>query len=101
MLYATIIRICFNSADKYSRLVSSKETIKNFVGSAVKFLKDRRFDGLDVDWEYPRNETDKLGFTTLMYDLKKAFKSEGFLLSTVNLSSQLESGPKLVYTYIL
>jgi len=45
-------------------------------------MKEHRFDGLDVDWEYPRNETDKQGFTNLMNELKMAFEQDGFLLST-------------------
>ncbi len=82
--------------------MSSQENIRNFVNSVVKFLKDYRFDGLDVDWEYPRNEADKLGFTNLMNALKKAFEQDGFLLSAAipTDDSTLETGNYTFYQHV-
>jgi chitinase len=52
-------------------MAKTKKTRLNFVEKAVHFLKKHRFDGLDLDWEYPANrETedrpeDKFFFTEL------------------------------------
>ena len=39
----------------FSNVVSSDATRANFVSTAVTFLKNHKFDGLDIDWEYPCN----------------------------------------------
>ena len=40
--------------DKYSRLVNSPSARENFVRTIVKFIEQYNFDGLDLDWEYPK-----------------------------------------------
>lgn len=40
-------------SDNYSRLVANAERRKRFVESATDFVLRYRFDGLDLDWEYP------------------------------------------------
>jgi GH18 family chitinase len=46
------------SATRYSR--------QTFIYSAIPFLRDRQFDGLDVDWEYPKGSDDKKNFVLLL-----------------------------------
>ncbi|XP_046656308.1 probable chitinase 10 [Daphnia pulicaria] len=66
---------------KYSKLVSSTANINTFVTSAVTFLQQFKFDGLDLDWEYPSTAADKTGFKNLIVALRNAFQSSGYLLS--------------------
>ena len=43
-----------SEGSKYSRLVSSPASRAAFIDHAVKMLKEYDFDGLDLDWEYPK-----------------------------------------------
>jgi chitinase len=38
---------------RFSKLVADPETRQNLVRSAIKYLRQHQFDGLDLDWEYP------------------------------------------------
>lgn len=37
----------------YSRMVADSQHRKHFVKSATDFVLRYKFDGLDLDWEYP------------------------------------------------
>lgn len=39
----------------FINIVSSSTNMDLFVSTSVTFLKNRKFDGLDLDWEYPSN----------------------------------------------
>jgi chitinase len=79
-----------SAGDKYSRMVSSTSARINFVNTVVAFLQEHNFDGLDLDWEYPRcwqadcnagPASDKVNFANLVRELRAAFRPHGFLLS--------------------
>ena len=70
-----------NINDKYSQMVSTSENIKVFVDSVLHILNEYGFDGLDMDWEYPRSEADEIGFTNLLAALKNAFAPFNYILS--------------------
>lgn len=40
--------------DKYSRLVNNLEARARFITNSVQFIEKWGFDGLDLDWEYPK-----------------------------------------------
>lgn len=46
------------SATRYAR--------QTFIYSAIPFLRDRGFDGLDIDWEYPKGTEDKKNYVHLL-----------------------------------
>ncbi|GFO23017.1 acidic mammalian chitinase [Plakobranchus ocellatus] len=37
----------------FTAMVSSKSGRDKFINHAIKYLRNNRFDGLDLDWEYP------------------------------------------------
>ncbi|PNF16877.1 putative chitinase 10 [Cryptotermes secundus] len=77
--------------DKYSRLVNSPSSRANFIRTVLEFIEKYGFDGLDLDWEYPKcwqvdcnagPDSDKEGFAALVQELSSAFKPKGLLLSS-------------------
>jgi chitinase len=69
----------------FSEMARSVENRKKFVESVVRFIKEYKLDGLDIDWEYPGMTgignpyipEDKENFTSLMRELKEAMNEIG------------------------
>ena len=55
----------------FSNMVQTPESRSVFVKTAVDFLKKNKFDGLDIDWEYP---------CKLVIELKYYIKKTQFFL---------------------
>lgn len=43
-----------SAGDKYSRLVNNPAARARFIKHVLGFLEKYNFDGLDLDWEYPK-----------------------------------------------
>ena len=39
----------------FSKMVATNSSRQEFTMSTIKFLRDHKFDGIDMDWEYPAN----------------------------------------------
>ncbi len=79
-----------SEGDKYSRLVSQKSSRSAFIEHALQFIEQYNFDGLDLDWEYPKcwqvncdrgPPADKENFAAWVKELKMAFRPKGLLLT--------------------
>lgn len=73
-------------SDNFSNVAMTEVTRRAFADSAVKFLREYQFDGLDIDWEYPveggedsnsRAPEDKENFTLLMKTIREALDAAG------------------------
>ncbi|XP_032522084.2 chitinase-like protein 3 [Danaus plexippus] len=73
---------------KYSVMAANPTLRRNFVTSALNFVKSYGFDGLDVDWEYPNRrdsvngQADIDNFTQLLKELRAEFDKDNLLLSS-------------------
>lgn len=45
---------------------STRYARQTFIYSAISYLRDRNFDGLDIDWEYPKGGDDKKNYVLLL-----------------------------------
>lgn len=58
--------------------------MNQFVYEAIEFLREYKFNGLDVDWEYPRGSEDKVAYVNLLRELRIAFEGTDLLVRYVN-----------------
>ena len=79
-----------SEGDKYSRMVSQPSSRATFIRAAVEFIEKWGFEGLDLDWEYPKcwqvdcslgPAADKENFAALVRELREEFTPRGWTLS--------------------
>jgi chitinase len=69
-----------NSAEGvFEAATATAAGIETLAESMVAFVRRWDFDGLDVDWEYPDNNTEKANFTTLIQKLRSKLDAAGLL----------------------
>ncbi|XP_001604515.2 probable chitinase 10 [Nasonia vitripennis] len=61
---------------KFKEVSSTRYARQTFIYSAIPYLRERGFDGLDMDWEYPKGGDDKKNFVLLLKELREAFEAE-------------------------
>lgn len=70
----------------YSILSASPERRARFVKQVSEFIRKYKFDGLDLDWEYPTQRggdpADKQNFVSLVRELRKEFNNHRLLLTS-------------------
>jgi len=62
--------------ERFKSMASNKYNRRVFIFSAMDYLRERNFDGLDLDWEFPRGNDDKKNFVELLKELREAFEAE-------------------------
>ena len=60
---------------KFKEVAETRFSRQTFIFSAIPFLREHNFDGLDVDWEYPK-ASDKENFVAYIKELREAFEFE-------------------------
>lgn len=51
---------------KFKEMSATRYSRQTFVFSAIPFMRQHGFDGLDLDWEYPKGADDKRNFVSLL-----------------------------------
>lgn len=62
--------------EKFKDMAKNQYNRQLFIFSALDFLREHNFDGLDLDWEFPRGPDDKKNFVSLLKELREAFEEE-------------------------
>jgi len=72
-------------SQNYSLMARDQNKRKKFAASALSFIRRHKFDGLDLDWEYPGKRggvpEDKKNFILLIKDLYKVFRPQNLMLT--------------------
>jgi len=63
-------------SEPFQELVSNEFRMSQFVYHSIDFLREHSFDGIDIDWEYPRGHDDKANFVSLIRELRVAYEGE-------------------------
>ncbi|CAD7079161.1 unnamed protein product [Hermetia illucens] len=70
---------------RFSIVAGSPSLRKRFAQNAVNFIKEYKFDGMDIDWEYPAGNgglpQDKANFVLFLQELRSAFDQNKYILS--------------------
>jgi chitinase len=66
---------------RFSPMVEDPARRQVFIKSALRFLRQYNFDGIDLDWEYPTlraggRPQDKDNYATFIEEMRQAFESE-------------------------
>ncbi|RAL07958.1 glycoside hydrolase family 18 protein [Aspergillus homomorphus CBS 101889] len=61
----------YSTSGCFSMMSASESGRHNFAISAVRMMADWGFDGLDIDWEYPANETEAENMVLLLKQVRE------------------------------
>lgn len=71
-------------SQNFPSAAASDQSRKEFVSSCVSFMKQYKFDGIDIDWEYPvggglygGTASDSQNYTALLREFRTALDSQG------------------------
>lgn len=76
-----------DTSHRFSNMISSAGRRRDFIRSAISFVKLYNFDGIDIHWQYPGAEeyggriTDKEYLNLFLEELSEIFSVRGWLLS--------------------
>ncbi len=59
----------------FSSMAANPSTRANFINNITDFCLNHGYDGIDIDWEFPANVTDRNNLTFLVYELRQAFNA--------------------------
>ncbi len=67
--------------DAFHDQVSNPEKRRKLVGEIVSLVRKNGYDGVDMDWERPKDESDKKNFVIFSRELRKALPSPRYILT--------------------
>uniref|UniRef100_U5EYE2 chitinase n=1 Tax=Corethrella appendiculata TaxID=1370023 RepID=U5EYE2_9DIPT len=81
---------------KFSQVAANAQLRRRFAVDAREFCLKYKFDGLDLDWEYPAQRDgieaiDKANFILFLKELRKEFDKSGLLLSAAVASAEFSA----------
>ncbi|KAJ2453875.1 hypothetical protein EV183_001945 [Coemansia sp. RSA 2336] len=85
-----------NFSDHLAVALSAPSTRNTFISNAVQFVKDYKLDGIDIDWEYPKNLTEAQNLLAALQGTRKALDSnfgKGAKLLTITMYNHPFLGP--------
>src|SRR5581483_8809282 len=65
----------------FGALETNPAVLETLLKNLRRFIKEKGYDGVDVDWEYPSTDTDTYTFGELMKGLRETFPNPDYVLS--------------------
>lgn len=65
----------------FPTVVASREKRRACVETITRYALEHRLDGIDLDWEHPRDAAEERLFGTLLQELRTAFEPHGLMLT--------------------
>ncbi|CAG9817204.1 unnamed protein product [Phaedon cochleariae] len=80
-----------SNASLFSNIAADAAKTAAFINSASHFIRTYKFDGLDIDWYYPKL-SDKINYITFLRKIRNEFDKQGWLLSASVRSDPEDTG---------
>lgn len=65
----------------FATIASNPDLRKRFATEAVRVCLERRLDGIDLDWEHPKDAGEQEHYADLLITLREVFRPHGLMLS--------------------
>jgi chitinase len=62
----------WGNCEGFPGMAATASTRRRFIGQVVEFCGTQGYDGVDIDWEFPSNETERDNFSSLIIELSTA-----------------------------
>ena len=79
--HAAGVKVMLLIGGDFPGLETDAEALPNLIRQLTHFLKEKDYDGVDIDWEYPASTQDAQTFFALMKALREAFPTPRYILS--------------------
>jgi chitinase len=82
--YGTRIHISvggWERSDGFAPMTANAKTRQAFVQNLLKFSLSHELDGVDLDWEFPEDESELANYISLLTEIKNAFAEHGMTVS--------------------
>ena len=75
------VKVMLLSGGDFGAIEASPQVFDTVLANLKQFVTENDYDGIDIDWEFPSNATDRAFFVTLMRRLRETFPSPRYTLS--------------------
>jgi GH18 family chitinase len=65
----------------FAELAASAPSRQRFASALTEFCSEQRFDGVDLDWEHPKGESEQKNWAALLSEIQTAFQPRRLLLT--------------------
>jgi chitinase len=68
-------------SDQFAKIAADPKLRSAFVQSSIETCLKLRLDGIDLDWEHPKSQTEQQSYGSLLSELNAGFEPHGLCLS--------------------
>ena len=78
----------WNRSKHFPAIARSAATRKHFISQALSYCQKHGFDGIDYDWEHPKNERELSNYRSLLIETAKFFRTRHLKVTVAQASWQ-------------